>query len=104
MLYSHGLLHRSQPIRAQMNGSAKLVVAARCASPREPVFSRRTSTHPASGRVGGRFILWQQRLVRCGSRVAQTSNAYLLSLAGVGTFPVPRSGGQNVRETKTLIN
>jgi DNA-binding GntR family transcriptional regulator len=46
------------------------------------------------------LVMWQCRLVRAGWRVAQTSNAYLLSLsAGTGTGTLPtgpalRCGGQ----------
>jgi hypothetical protein len=50
------------------------------------------------------LLTWQRRLVRDGWRVAQTSNAYLLSLAGVGTLAAVSTGGQNLRQTKTLMN
>jgi hypothetical protein len=48
------------------------------------------------------LVMWQCRLVRAGWRAAQTSNAYVLALAGVGTLaakPALRTGGQSVRET-----
>jgi hypothetical protein len=47
------------------------------------------------------LLVWQRRLVRAGWRVAQTSNAYLLALAGAGTLPT-RTGGQKVRQTKKI--
>jgi hypothetical protein len=52
------------------------------------------------------LVIWQCRLVRDGWRCAQTSSAYML-LTPAGNppeFRAARCGGQNVRETKTLMN
>jgi hypothetical protein len=46
------------------------------------------------------LVLWQCRLVRVGTRVIQSSNAYALALTEMRTLPTPRPGGQAVRETK----
>jgi hypothetical protein len=52
------------------------------------------------------LVMWQCRLVRDGWRVAQTSNAYMLLTPAENPpeFRAASCGGQNVRETKTLIN
>jgi AraC-like DNA-binding protein len=58
------------------------------------------------------MLRWINRLIRVGSRVEQTSNAYTLLVAAVAAFiPRPRgknpcgtSGGQLGREIRSLIN
>jgi hypothetical protein len=45
------------------------------------------------------LLVWQRRILRAGPCVDQTSNAYML-LTPDGN----PTGGQNVRQTKTLIN
>jgi hypothetical protein len=47
------------------------------------------------------LLVWQRRLVRAGWRVAQTSNAYLLTLAEAGTLPTC-TGGHSGRQTKKI--
>jgi hypothetical protein len=52
------------------------------------------------------LVIWQCRLVRDGWRAVQTSNAYML-LTPAGNppeFRAARCGGQNGRETKSLMN
>jgi hypothetical protein len=48
------------------------------------------------------LLRWDQRLIRTGWRVEQTSNAYELvpAAAPAVVLPVPRCGGQNGRETQ----
>jgi hypothetical protein len=45
------------------------------------------------------LVGWQQRIVRAGWRVVQTSSAYVLSVAGTPPAASVRTGGQNGRET-----
>jgi hypothetical protein len=47
------------------------------------------------------LLRWDQRLIRSGWRTEQTSNAYELvpAAAPAVVLPVPRCGGQSVRET-----
>jgi hypothetical protein len=44
------------------------------------------------------LLMWQRRIVRCGWRTAQSSNAYLLLIKPAENL-VPACDGQNVRQT-----
>ncbi len=48
------------------------------------------------------LISWVQRLVRAGWRVAQTSNAYVLTLGEPPKIPASPCGGKFYRETSSL--
>ena len=51
------------------------------------------------------LLRWQTRLVRAGWRTEQTSNAYELvpTLASPPVLPCARCGGQNVRESRSIL-
>ena len=109
LLNCHRRAHRLTPL-AELVGAAllkRLSIDGRCdpghlTIAEDAGCSDRTVRRAINALRGLGLLAWQQRVVREGWRVLQTSSAYVLSIAGTPPAAPIFTGGQSGRETERI--
>ena len=109
LLNCHRRAHRLTPL-AELVGAAllkHLSIEGRCDPAHDCLAadvgcSDRTVRRSIVALRGLGLLAWQQRIIRDGWRVLQTSSAYVLSIAGTPPAAPIFTGGQSGRETRQL--